>query len=64
MGTKVSEFTSDHTTTRSRRALRAARVLLYDHTVCPGWWKVSEEASDAVRLILGQPIPVRERMLP
>jgi hypothetical protein len=44
----------------SRRGLRAVRRLLSDHTLCPGWWRISEEASDSVARIFGRPIPDRQ----
>jgi len=45
---------------RSRKGLRAVRSLLSDHTVCPGWWKINEEALDAEGWILGRPTPDRD----
>ena len=37
---------------RSKRAMsRLQSLRREDHEVCPGWWKVSEEASDALHSI-------------
>ena len=42
-------------TLRIRRALpRLAEMARSDSVVCPGWWRVSEEAADAVEWIHGR----------
>ncbi len=43
-------------TLRMERALSTLRELAWnDFEVCPNWWRVSEEAADAIEWIFGQP---------
>lgn len=48
---------------RARSALRALRRIAHDdRTLCPGWWRVGEEAQDAITIINGGQPPQRERI--
>jgi HEAT repeat protein len=38
------------------------RVMEEDEALCPGWWYVKDEASDAINHILNKPVPDRERV--
>lgn len=38
------------------------RVAVDDQAMCPGWWRVGEEAEDAIRMIEGGRPPERKRI--
>ncbi len=43
-------------------AIKALRKLARrDKAVCPGWWRVCDEAADAIALMEGRPVPERTR---
>ena len=50
-------------TMRARSALPALRrTARHDTALCRGWWRVSEEAEDAITVIAGGKPPERERV--
>jgi hypothetical protein len=46
-----------------RKALPALRVLTTDQEICPDWWRVGDEASDAIDRIKGREPPDRDRFV-
>lgn len=47
---------------RSNRAMKQLSKLRQDdHAICPGWWKISEEAADALHSIRTGCWPAHER---
>jgi hypothetical protein len=50
-------------TLRVRAALPKLRMLAHDDdAVCPQWWRVSEEAADAIEWIFGRETPTRTHL--
>lgn len=48
---------------RAREALPYLQKLVDEDTeICPGWWLVRDEASDAIASIRGKPWPARDRI--